>query len=140
MIRRRLRQHQPEKLAQGKRVGGAPGDRELSIQAFEVADQQQPKVPPRRQAWSARVGVEALAQPFHIPVEVVLAEDLIQSRLEGMRGTARQVWGRHPHRRLLRMPFRLPIAIGDSVVRAIEQVDPEVQVRRSLEGRLLIIL
>jgi hypothetical protein len=30
----------------------------------------------------------------------------------------------HEHRRLLRVPFGLPIAIGDSVVRGIERIDP----------------
>ena len=44
MIRRRFRQHQAEKLAQGKRVRGAPRDRALGVQAFEIANQQQPEV------------------------------------------------------------------------------------------------
>lgn len=39
----KLGQQQPEKLAQGKRIGGPPGDRSLRIQPFEIADQQQPK-------------------------------------------------------------------------------------------------
>jgi hypothetical protein len=38
MIRRGLRQHQLEKLAQGERVCRTPGDGTLRIQAFEIAD------------------------------------------------------------------------------------------------------
>ena len=44
--------------------------------------------------WQARptfVGVEPLAESFDVPVEVMLIEDLIQSRVEWMRGTARDV-------------------------------------------------
>jgi len=37
-------------------------------------------------------------------VEVMLIEDLIQSRVERMRDAARQVLGRHPHRGLRRVP------------------------------------
>jgi hypothetical protein len=105
MIRWRLRQHQPEKLAQGKRIGRPPRDRALRIQAFEVADQQQPEISSRRQPRPAVVRVESLAQAFDVVVEIVLIEDLIQSRVERMRGTPRQVLGRHPHRRLLRVKF-----------------------------------
>jgi hypothetical protein len=104
MIRRRLRQQQPEKLAQGKRIGRPPRDRALSVQAFEIADQQQPEVAPRRQPWSAVIRGKPLAQPFDVPVEIMLIENLIQSRVERMGGAPRQVLGRHPHRRLLRTP------------------------------------
>ena len=104
MIGRRLRQHHAEKLAQGKRIGRPPRDGALGVQAFEVADQQQSEVAARRQPWSAVVRVEPLAEPFDVGVEVVLVENLIQSRVERMGGTARQVLGRHPHRALLRVP------------------------------------
>ncbi len=104
MIGRRLRQHQPEKLAHGKRIGRAPRDRALGIQAFEIADQQQPEVAAGRQAGSALVGVEPRAQTLGEAVEVVLVENLIQSRVERVGGTARQVLRGHPHRGLLRMP------------------------------------
>ena len=60
MVRRRLRQHQPEKLAQRKRIGRTPRDRALRVQAFEIADQQQPEVAARRQAGPALVRVESL--------------------------------------------------------------------------------
>jgi hypothetical protein len=92
--------------------------------AFEIADQQQAEVASRRPARSALVRVESLAQTLNESVEVVLIKNLIQSRVERVRGTARQVFGRHPHRRLLRVRFRLPIAIGDSVVRGLDRVDP----------------
>jgi hypothetical protein len=105
MIGRRLRQHRPEKLAQGKRIGCAPRNRALGVQAFEIADQQQPEVAARWQAGSALDSVEPLAQTLDEAVEVVLVEHLIQSRVERESGTARQVLSRHPHRRLLRVPL-----------------------------------
>jgi len=67
MIRRCFQQHQTEKLAQGKRVRDAPRDRALRVQALEVADQQQPKVAPGRQAGPALVCVESLARPSTYP-------------------------------------------------------------------------
>jgi hypothetical protein len=91
MIGRCLRQHQPEKLAQRQRIRGAPRNGALGIQAFEIPDQQQPEVPARRQAGSADlVGIKRLAESFDVPVEVMLVEDLIQSRVERMRGSLRQ--------------------------------------------------
>jgi hypothetical protein len=65
------------------------------------------------------LGVELLAQALDVGVKVMLIENLIQSRVERMRSAPRQILCRHPHRRLLRVRFRLPIAIGDSVVRGI---------------------
>jgi hypothetical protein len=103
MVRRRLRQHQAEKLAQGERVRRSPRDRALRVQAFEVADQQQPEVAPGRQPRPALVGVESLAESLDEAVEVVLIEDLIQPGIERMRRAPRQVARRHPHRRLLRV-------------------------------------
>src|SRR5580765_2436367 len=89
-----VRQDQAEKFAQGERIGRSPRDGALGVQALEIPDQQQPEVPPGRQTRSTVAGVEALAQPFHVSVEVVLIEELIQPLVEGMRGTARQVLGR----------------------------------------------
>ena len=105
VIRRRLWQHESEKLAQRKRIGRSPGNRALRIQTFEVADQQQPEVTAGRQAGPALVGIEPLTEPLDEAVEVVLIEHLIESRVEGVAGTAGQVLRRHPHRRLLRTPL-----------------------------------
>ena len=72
MIRRRLRQRQSEKLAQGKRIGRPPGDRALRIQSFEIPDQQEPEITSRWQPWPAVIRVESLAQAFDVAIEVVL--------------------------------------------------------------------
>ena len=62
MIRRRVWQHQPKKIAERKGIRGAPRDGAFGVQAFEVADQQQSKVAAGRQPGSANlVGVESLA-------------------------------------------------------------------------------
>jgi hypothetical protein len=96
MIRRRVRQHQPEKVAQHERIGCTPCDGAPRIRAFEVADQQQTEIAPRRQARAADlVSVEALTQSLDVAVKVMLVENLIQSCVERMRGTAWKVLGRH---------------------------------------------
>ena len=106
MIGRRVREDQPQKLPQGQRIRRAPCDRALRVQSFEVADQQQPEVASRRQRRASNlVGVEPLTQVLDVLVELRGVENLIQSRIKGMRGAPRQVLGRHPHRRLLRPPF-----------------------------------
>jgi hypothetical protein len=88
VIGRRLGQHQPEKRAQRKRIRGTPRNGTLGVQAFEIADQQQAEVAARRQARPSLVCVESLAESFDVPVEVMLLEDLIQSCVKWMRGTA----------------------------------------------------
>src|ERR1700680_1339443 len=41
---------QPQETADRERIGRAPGDAAFRVEAFEVTDQQQPEVAPRRQA------------------------------------------------------------------------------------------
>src|SRR5687767_8745481 len=100
MIRGRLRQHQSEKVTQRERIGCPPPDRALRVQAFEIADQQQPEVAPGWQPRSTLIGVEWLAEPFDVTIEVVLIEDLIEPCVEWMSGAARQILCGAPHRRL----------------------------------------
>ena len=92
--------------------------------AFEVANQQQPKVAPGRQPRPAVVGVERLAELFDVPVEIVRVEDLIQTRVKRMGGAPRQIAGRHPHRRLFRTPSSFAHRHRRRVVRGIDRVDP----------------
>ena len=68
MVRRCFWPHQTQKLAQSKRIGRAPGNSAFRVQAFEVANQQQPEVAPGRQTRPAVVGVELLAALFDEPV------------------------------------------------------------------------
>ena len=73
------------------------------------------------------VRVEALTQSFDVPVEVVLVTDLIQSRVERMGGTARQVLGRNTYGGLRRPPPAVvcPLPSATSVVPRIDRVDSE---------------
>ena len=71
-------------LAQRKRVRRTPRNRALGIQAFEIADERQPKIASGRRSRPTLVRVESLAQAFDVPVEVVSVEDLIQSRVKRM--------------------------------------------------------
>src|SRR5688500_4088751 len=97
MIGRSLRQHQPEKLSQRKRIRSTPRNGALGVQPLEITDQQQLEVAARRQAGAGLVRIETLAQNLDESVEVMLVENLIQPRVERMGGTARQILGRHPH-------------------------------------------
>jgi hypothetical protein len=74
------------------------------------------------------IRIEPLAQALDEAVEVVLVEDLIQSRVERMGGAARQVVGCPHIEACFACRRRLRIAIGDSVVRRIDRVDPEDRV------------
>jgi hypothetical protein len=123
MIRRRVQQDQPNKLAQGKRIRGTPGNRTLRVQPFEIPDQQQPEVAPWRQPRPAGVRLESLTESFDIPIEVVLIENLIHPRVERMRGSARKILGGYPHRRVLRAPLSFAHRHRRSVERAIDRVD-----------------
>jgi hypothetical protein len=62
--------------------------------------------------------------------EIVLVEDLIQASVERVRGTPGQVLSRHPHEACFECSFRLPIAIPDSVVQAIDRVDRQSTTRK----------
>ena len=102
VIRWRLRQHQAEKLPQRKRVSCPPRDRAFRVQAFEIPDEQQPKVSTGWQPRSAVLRVGSFAESLDVSVEVMLLKDLIQSRMERMRSATRQVVRRHPHGCLFR--------------------------------------
>jgi hypothetical protein len=52
--------------------------RALRVQALEIADQQKPEIAPGRQPRPTVVRVESLAEPFDVPVEVMLVENLIR--------------------------------------------------------------
>jgi hypothetical protein len=78
----------------------------LGVEPFEVSDQQQAEVPPRRQAGSShhwRVELPTLL--LREPVEPSAVEDSVQARVEGMARRNRQIGGRHPHRSLLARAF-----------------------------------
>jgi dihydrofolate reductase len=105
-----------EKVAQRKRIGSAPGDPALGVDAFEVANQQQSEIDPGGQAGAAhRGGVEAGTLRFDEGVEAVLSQQLIQPTIEGMTRGRRQVRRRHPHR--LSVTFSFAHRHGRSVVR-----------------------
>ena len=53
MVRRRLVQLEVQKRPNAQRVGDAPGNRPFRIQAFKVAEQQQPEVAAGGQACPA---------------------------------------------------------------------------------------
>jgi hypothetical protein len=103
-------QSDAETIAQRERVRRAPRDAALRIHALEIADQQQPKIDPWRQTGSAyRVGVERGALSFGEDVESMLAQQLIQARVERVTGGCREIRRRHPHARL---PVAFPLAHG----------------------------
>jgi hypothetical protein len=100
MIRWALLQLESEKAPNAQRVRGTPRDGALRVQALEVSEPQQAKIATWLQAWTTHlVRIKLLAQTFDIRIEFHIVENLIQSAVEGVRRTARQVSWRHPHRR-----------------------------------------
>ena len=86
VIRRLLRQGITDEPAQGQGIAQAPGNSPFRINPFEVAQQQRTKVDARRDTGASHAAlVIAPAQSLHVPVEVVLVENLIQPIVESMR-------------------------------------------------------
>jgi hypothetical protein len=82
MIRRRLGQHQAQKIPECEGIRRTPCDGALGVQAFEVADQQQSKVAARRLPTPTDlVGIESLTERLDVVVEPGLVQNLIQSRV-----------------------------------------------------------
>src|SRR5437667_7230580 len=66
VIWRRLGQPQFSKLAQRQRIRRPPRDATLPLNPFEISDQQQAKIPPRRQRRTPhRLRAEALTLPLY---------------------------------------------------------------------------
>jgi hypothetical protein len=53
VLGRHLVKTEPQKAAKRERIGGAPRNAALRVDAFEVPDQQQPEVGAGRQAWTS---------------------------------------------------------------------------------------
>jgi hypothetical protein len=120
MIGRRVRQLEVEESSQRKRIGGAPRNRPLRIEALEVPDQQQPKIPARLQPRSPHGRrIKSRAQTFDEFIEWRVVQDPIQSLIERVRRRRRQVRPRDPHARLTRPALRLPMAMRESLRIAI---------------------
>ena len=125
VVGRGLVQREVQKLADAQRVGGAPRDRPFRVQAFEVAEQQQPEIAARRQTRPAdSVGVERRALRFDEGIEVRLVERAIQALVKRVPCALRQICGGHPHRRLARPAPSFAHRHARSVVRAVNRVDP----------------
>ena len=91
MIRRRLVPSHPQKAPQRQRVVRPPGDSALGIDAFEVANQQQPEVNSRRQTRPPPPRrIEPPAPPLRKLVEVALLQQLVQALIERVTRTLRQ--------------------------------------------------
>ena len=101
MVRRRLVQREVQELPDAQRLGRAPRDGPLRVQALKIAEQQQPEIAPRRQTRPAdTVGIELRALRLDEGVEARVVEDAIQPRIERMPGTRRQIRRGDPHTRL----------------------------------------
>src|SRR2546422_11552098 len=79
-------------MAQRQRVRRSPRDAALALDPLDIANQQQAKIPPRRQRRPPhRLGVETLALPLHERVEPALLQHLVQALIERMRHCPRQL-------------------------------------------------
>jgi len=106
MIRRRGVEPEADEAPHGQRIRGAPCDAALGVQAFGIADEQQPEVAPRRQTRPAHHGrVERLTLLLGEPVEAGLVKDRVQPDVERMARRGRQISRRYPHRGVLARAF-----------------------------------
>jgi hypothetical protein len=120
VVGRRVVQVEAEKISQRERISRPPA---LGVDAFEIADQQQPEVDARWQARPAhRVGIKPGTLRFDEIIEAMLAQQLIQPSIKRMTRACRQVGRRHPHRRLS-AAFSFAHRHGRSVVRDFSVVD-----------------
>ena len=98
MVRRRLVQREVQELPDAQRIGRAPRDGPLRVQAFKVTEQQQPKIAPRCQTRPPdAVGIKPCALRLDEGVEARVVEHAIQPRIERMPGTRRQIRRGDPH-------------------------------------------
>ena len=106
MIGRSLVELVAEECPQRQRIGDAPGDLTLRVDALEIADYEQAEIDPGRDAGPTdALGVKRRAPLFHKLVESVLVQHLIQSLVKRM-SRSPQVLRRHPQLSLARArPF-----------------------------------
>ena len=79
MVRRRLGHVQIQESPQAQRIRDPPRNPPLRRQTLEVADEQQPEIPPRTQTRPAQPRrIEHRAQPLHKGIEPGLLQDLVQ--------------------------------------------------------------
>ena len=106
----------------GQRIGARQAIARSASMPFEIADQAAAGSTVLAAVLVGRARRRRIAgRVLRRTVEVMLVENLVQSGVERMRAS-RGILGRHPHRGLLRVSRRLPIAIGDSVVRELDRV------------------
>jgi len=112
VIRRIFGEVQPEKIPHRQRIRRAPGDAALGIDAFEVADQQQPKkVPDGDPGRPHPVRLEPGTLRFHEVIEFVFARHLVQPPIKWVtRGPSANGSLRH----IVGCRARLPVPIDSS--------------------------
>ena len=102
VVRRRLGHVQVQESPQAQRIRDPPRNPPLRRQTLEVADEQQPEIPPRTQTRAAQPRrVEHRAQPLHKGIESGLLQNPVQPFEKGMSRARRKVRCGHPHRRRL---------------------------------------
>ena len=125
MIGSGLVQREPKTAQYAQRVGRVPSDGALRVKAFEVAEQQQSEVPPRRKPRASHNRrIERRAAFLNEGVAPRRVENAIQARVEGMAGPGRQVGCGHLHRDLPLSASPFAHRHAGSVVREINRVDP----------------
>ena len=101
MVRRGLMEIDIQEGADTQRIGRAPCDRALRVQAFTIPEQQQPARPARRQTRPTHRGsIEPRALLLHEGVKTRIVEHTIQPLVEWMPSALWQIRRRDPHGRL----------------------------------------
>ena len=93
---------QVQESPQAQRIRDPPRNPRLRRQTLEVADEQEPEIPPRTQTPAAQPRrVEHRAQPLHKGIESGLLQNPVQPFEKGMSRARRKVRCGHPRRRRL---------------------------------------
>src|SRR4051794_2873508 len=92
VIRRLLIQFDGEELPQRERIGQAPSDAALAVEAFEETDHHDTEILARRKGWTAELLViEVGTAGFAEGVELGLVENFVEPLIERMAGRCGQL-------------------------------------------------
>jgi hypothetical protein len=101
MIRDRLLGRKLEKIPEGERIGAAPLDAALAVDALEIPHEVYPKIPAGRNRGTPLLGIEGLAQLLSEGVEASFTENLLKPIVKSVPTGPRNLIPGQIHRPLL---------------------------------------
>ena len=101
MIRHRLLGRKLEKIPEGKRIGAAPLNAALAVDALEIPHEVHPKIPAGRNRGTSLVGIEGLAQLLGESIEAGFPQNLLETIVKSVPTRPRNLIPGQIHRPLL---------------------------------------